>query len=102
MQEESGGDQTEVRSERRCRRRGGEWRRPGRGEIRKEMQEERRRPDRGEIRKEMQEESGGEQTEVRSERRCKRRGGEWRRTDRGEIRKEMQEERRRVEETRQR
>ena len=57
MQEESGGDQAEVRSERRCRRRGGEW----------------RRPDRGEIRKEMQEESGGDQTEVRSERRCRRR-----------------------------
>ena len=32
-----------------------------------------RRPDRGEIRKEMQEESGGDQTEVRSERRCRRR-----------------------------
>ena len=62
-----------MRSERRCRRRGGERRRPDRGEIRKEMQEERRRPDRGEIRKEMQEESGGEQTEVRSERRCRRR-----------------------------
>ena len=45
-----------MRSERRCKRRGGEWRRPDRGEIRKEMQEERRRPDRGEIRKEMQEE----------------------------------------------
>ena len=41
MQEESGGDQTEVRSERRCRRR--------------------------------VEESGGDQTEVRSERRFKRR-----------------------------
>ena len=39
---------------------------------------------------------------MRSERRCRRRGGEWRRPDRGEIRKEMQEERRRVEETRQR
>ena len=37
------------------------------------MQEERRRVDRGEIRKEIQEESGGDQTEVRSERRCKRR-----------------------------
>ena len=46
-----------MRSERRCKRRGGEW----------------RRPDRGEIRKEMQEESGGDQTEVRSERRCRRR-----------------------------
>ena len=78
MQEERrrGGDQTEVRSERRCRRREGEWRRPDRGEIRKEMQEERRRVDRGEIRKEIQEESGGDQTEVRSERRCRRRGGE--------------------------
>ena len=47
-------------------------------------------------------ESGGDQAEVRSERRCRRREGEWRRPGRGEIRKEMQEERRRVEETRQR
>ena len=91
-----------MRSERRCKRRGGEWRRPDRGEIRKEMQEE-SGGDQTEVRSERRcKRRGGEQTEVRSERRCKRRGGEWRRPGRGEIRKEMQEERRREEETRQR